>query len=280
VRGFNLAFKAKEGAKQKQSYSMVVKAKLEKLGYEIYYDYIHSEDYGVPQRRTRFLMIGIRKGVVVKDKQNPFDILGGVREKFLLDKGLPIRPITVREAINDLETSKSSSKLVYHSGSTDKGFKKLEYSPPKKLNAYLSVMRKGLNGSKPNSLRLARHRKETITMFKKIKRIGKPGLGLSADQKISLGIKKQVICVLDPKKPSKTLTTLPDDLLHYKEPRILTVRESARIQSFPDDFLFKGKYTTGGARRTQECPRYTQVGNAVPPLLAEALGCLINKLSD
>jgi len=52
----------------------------------------------------------------------------------------------------------------------------------------------------------------------------------------------------------------------------LTVREMARLQSFPDTFQFKGKYTTGGDRRTKECPRYTQVGNAVPPLLAEALG--------
>ena len=68
------------------------------------------------------------------------------------------------------------------------------------------------------------------------------------------------------------MTTLPDDMIHYAEPRILTVREMARLQSFPDWFQFKGKYTTGGDRRTKECPRYTQVGNAVPPLLAEAIG--------
>jgi len=82
---------------------------------------------------------------------------------------------------------------------------------------------------------------------------------------------------LHPDKPSKTLTTLPDDLLHYSEPRILTVRESARIQSFPDNFVFKGKYTTGGAMRTKECPRYTQVGNAVPPKMSYALSIAILK---
>jgi DNA (cytosine-5)-methyltransferase 1 len=53
---------------------------------------------------------------------------------------------------------------------------------------------------------------------------------------------------------------------------VLTVRECARLQSFPDWFAIKNKYTTGGHRRKIECPRYTQVGNAVPPLLAEALG--------
>jgi DNA (cytosine-5)-methyltransferase 1 len=77
---------------------------------------------------------------------------------------------------------------------------------------------------------------------------------------------------MHPEKPAPTLTTLPDDILHYRDPRILTVREYARIQSFPDWFRFKGKYTTGGASRRHECPRYTQVGNAVPPLLGQAIG--------
>ena len=139
-------------------------------------------------------------------------------------------------------------------------------------------MRKKLNGSKPNSLRIARHKDTTIIKFKLIHKICRPGLALNDAEKVIIGTRKQAITVLDPNKPSKTLTTLPDDILHYSEPRILTVRESARIQSFPDDFEFKGKYTTGGERRTQECPRYTQVGNAVPPLLGEVLGVLIKRL--
>ena len=93
-----------------------------------------------------------------------------------------------------------------------------------------------------------------------------------------LGIGKHAITPLSPDLPSHTLTTLPDDLLHYAEPRIHTVREHARLQSFPDWFEFRGKFTTGGSVRTQECPRYTQVGNAVPPLLAEAIGIAIKRL--
>jgi DNA (cytosine-5)-methyltransferase 1 len=76
---------------------------------------------------------------------------------------------------------------------------------------------------------------------------------------------------MSPDLPSPTVTTLPDDIIHYAEPRILTVREHARLQSFPDWFGFEGPYTSGGARRKIACPRYTQVGNAVPPLLAEAI---------
>lgn len=90
-----------------------------------------------------------------------------------------------------------------------------------------------------------------------------------------MNTKKAIMRVLDPNKPSVTVTTLPDDILHYDEPRILTVRECARLQSFPDWFDFSGSYTTGGQRRKVSCPKYTQVGNAVPPLMAEGMGLFI-----
>jgi DNA (cytosine-5)-methyltransferase 1 len=92
------------------------------------------------------------------------------------------------------------------------------------------------------------------------------------------GLKKHRIYPMASGEPAPTVTTLPDDILHYCEPRILTVRETARLQSFPDWFKFKGKFTTGGDRRTKECPRYTQVGNAVPPYLARAIGVAVSNL--
>jgi DNA (cytosine-5)-methyltransferase 1 len=73
-------------------------------------------------------------------------------------------------------------------------------------------------------------------------------------------------------KPSPTVLTLPDDLIHPVYPRIMTVRELARIQSFPDHFTFRSKETTGSERRKFEVPQYTQVGNAVAPILAFELG--------
>lgn len=73
-------------------------------------------------------------------------------------------------------------------------------------------------------------------------------------------------------QPAPTMMSLPDDHVHYAVPRTLTVREMARIQSFPDDFVFYGKETTGSARRRIEVPQYTQVGNAVPPKMAAAVG--------
>jgi len=279
VRGFNSAFTLADGRKSKVPYSMIVKAKLENLGYAVYYDYVSAEKFGVPQQRTRFIMIGIRNDLTKSDQLNPFDILEEIREVFLAEKGLPNKVTTVKQAISDLELSQKGANLIHHSGAIGTGFKQIDYVPPLKPNPYQSLMRKGLGKNKPNSLRLARHRMQTIANFQLIQSLAKPGIGITDDLKEVLGTKKQVISFLDPNKPSKTLTTLPDDLLHYSEPRILTVRESARIQSFPDNFEFRGKYTTGGIRRTQECPRYTQVGNAVPPLLGEALGKLVCKLS-
>ena len=88
----------------------------------------------------------------------------------------------------------------------------------------------------------------------------------------SLESRKHRQRALDPNSPAPTITTLPDDLCHYAADRTLTIRELARLQSFPDSFEFKGNETTGGEKRRTEVPQYSQVGNAVPPLLAEALG--------
>lgn len=84
-------------------------------------------------------------------------------------------------------------------------------------------------------------------------------------------------------EPAPAQLTIPDDLCHYHSdhPRTLTVREMARFQSFPDWFEFKSKVTTGGKMRRFEVPQYTQVGNAVPPLLAKILGeTLKNQLNN
>ena len=60
----------------------------------------------------------------------------------------------------------------------------------------------------------------------------------------------------------------------------MTVREMARLQSFDDSFVFQGKRTTGGDMRKSDIPQYTLVGNAVPPLMARAIGNLILQRID
>lgn len=86
--------------------------------------------------------------------------------------------------------------------------------------------------------------------------------------------KKRTQRALDASNPAPAALSIPDDACHYDdhELRTLTVREMARIQSFPDAFVFRSKVTTGGKMRRFEVPQYTQVGNAVPPLLGFKLG--------
>jgi len=87
--------------------------------------------------------------------------------------------------------------------------------------------------------------------------------------------------------PNITACSLPEDYVHYCQPRGPTVREWARIQTFPDWYIFTGSRTTGGRRRagdpslgiwTRDVPRYTQIGNAVPVLLAQKVGEHLVKL--
>lgn len=276
VRGFNTSFSNAKSKTGRTAYSEIVKEKLSNAGYNVFFNYIDCSDFGVPQKRTRFFMIGFHEDYNLPKDFDPFECLKEQRSEFLKTNGLPDRKISVKEAIGDLEQRKNGTEP--HSKWGNRGFRKITYKPPKKLNKYVAYCRRGLNGNIPNSLRLVRHKPRTVEHFERIRANSRPGIVLSKKEKQLLSIKKQAICVLDGRQPSKTLTTLPDDLLHYSEPRILTVRESARIQSFPDDFKFKGKYTTGSTDRTRECPRYTQVGNAVPPLVGQVIGQMLKSL--
>lgn len=98
------------------------------------------------------------------------------------------------------------------------------------------------------------------------------------DLVLQLATKKHSQRPLNWSLPSPTVVSLPDDYVHPSEPRTLTVRELARFQSFPDAFEFRAKETTGSMRRRFEVPQYTQVGNAVPPKMAEAVGLNISKI--
>lgn len=274
VKGFKAPFKSLKNKDKNKVYAEVVKEKIEAIGYQVFYQIVNASSFGVPQPRPRFIMIAIKDGVL--EEKSPFKILEELLLEYKQSKGLsPEKITTVKDAISDLEIG---STTLIPSIDTN-SFKQIKYTP-KRLSAYQKLMR--IDCSKqdvPNSLRLAKHNPITLERFNKVMYGNyKKGKSLDKDQLISLGTKKRSFTPLHPNLPSCTITTLPDDLMHYSETRILTVRENARIQSFPDWFEFQGKYTTGGSRRKDECPRYSQVGNAVPPLMAEALGAVLNQL--
>lgn len=282
VRGFTLPFKKHGNGDSKDiPYSTKVVGQLEAIGYKVFSKLLDLSDYGVPQVRKRFIIIAIRNGDPALKKLNgktPFEILATNRAPFLSSKGLPTnKPVTVRQAIGDLEVT--GKELIESTDFDLKGYKQIVYKAQGSKSNFAKLMG---NGSRiqPDSLRLPKHKPATIEQFKRIITTCTKGKTLSKEDRARLGIKKHALTPLHADAPSATITTLPDDMVHYSEPRILTVRENARIQTFPDWFRFTGKYTTGGKDRKNECPRYTQVGNAVPPLFSEAIGQVLRDLAS
>jgi DNA (cytosine-5)-methyltransferase 1 len=237
-----------------------------------------ASDFGVPQARPRFFLIGVLRDLASSDAvASFFPMLRGQSRRFLAARGLA-PGTTARDALSDLEVERVGTMDCPDSA----GYSAIAYSGP--LSAFQRAMQAGY-GMQPGDTRLARHAPEIRERFADIIRSsgeeGRLNQGISPDLRRKHGLKKMAVRVLDPLAPAPTITSMPDDLLHYREPRTLTVRENARLQSFPDWFQFKGKYTTGGLARRTQIPRFTQVANAVPPLLAEQIGeCLAHILGS
>lgn len=247
------------------TYSDYVARELDKLGYNTWSDILKAADWGVPQRRPRFVLVAAIKGTL--KGIDPMQRMRVGRKSFLEARNLSSSFTSAKAAISDLEELDEPS-LDAEWGHL--GFKALKRAK-KPSSPYQKLMRAGSSGQ-PQDMRLPRHSSTTIQRMQDILNNCERGVCLRMSDRERLGIKKRSTTALDPEAPAPTISTLPDDFIHYSRPRSMTVREHARLQSFPDWFSFHGQYTSGGSRRKDACPRYTQVANAVPPLLAEALG--------
>lgn len=268
------------GDVQSESYYEKLKRSLESIGYEVHGELVNASRFGVPQKRNRLIVIGLQRGIAAAldgGVMQAFKLLESMRVEHLKALGLP-ESIPVCEALSDLTTKWHVRRKPCVDPYSPKGFEEIEYEGP--LSKYQRLMHKDCRKDAMDSMRLARHGAEVRERFAKILEECPRGVRMNDANRKQYSTKKHRIYPMDPWEPAPTITTLPDDVLHYSEPRILTVRESARLQSFPDWFQFRGKFTTGGDRRKKECPRYTQVGNAVPPLLARAIGLTIRSVLD
>jgi len=264
------------GPKPKSFYDELVAA-LDDAGYAALGRILDASTFGVPQRRSRLVVIGLKKDLAESlpgGLGRAFDLIEQHRKLQLAALGLAA-PVSVSDALGDLLTD-GVERLPCQDKESPKGFLVAKYSAPS--TTYQKLMHGDLSATEMDSMRLVRHTDNVVARFKKILQKCPRGVRMNDANRESFGIRKHRVYPMAPAQPAPTVTTLPDDVLHYAEPRILTVRESARLQSFPDWFAFAGKYTTGGDRRTRECPRYTQVGNAVPPLMATVLGMAVAAL--
>jgi len=260
VKGFTQEFK--KNKEQGKSYSNYVENALKRAGYAVKGNLINFGDYGIPQKRTRFILIGIRKDLVSSNKlvaKSFFEKIEANKEAFLISKNLLVST-NLEDAISD---------LLKANGTVDspdtKNFQAGLYA--QSTSPYQNLMRYGTTNLIADSHRFPNHREDIVNKFRDIlQNNSRKNKSIDSLIRKKFNINKHTVIPLDKNDKSPTITTLPDDYIHYLEPRILTVREYARIQSFPDWYEFQGKYTTGGKRRTKEVPRYTQIGNAIPPL--------------
>ena len=239
-------------------------------GYKVEGKLVDFSEFGIPQKRTRFILVGIRKDIV--SQVNPikfFEQIQAEKEVFLVNKGIGLTN-SLEDAISDLL---KINEIVSPDTSS---FKAGLYNPIQ--SNYQKLLRDKAVSEIPDSHRFAKHNEDTLIKFEFILKNAEKNKTLSNELKEKFNLKKRTIIPLSGKTPTPTITTLPDDYIHYCEPRIFTVREYARIQSFNDWYEFKGKYTTGGKRRTQEVPRYSQIGNAIPPLFGEQAGLILNSV--
>lgn len=205
--------------------------RFKKLGYNIECKILCAADYGVPQIRKRLIFMGVRK-----------------------DIGKPLFPkpifdaenyITCRDAIDDLPSRES-----------DIGKEADEYSDDPhssyqiRMRGTCSVLHNHIG---TNHTKLVQ---DTIALVPEGGNYKDLPLGWGESRRFN-----EAWTRYDGNKPSKTIDTGHRNHFHYKYNRVPTVRENARLQSFPDDFVFLGT-------KTQQ---YRQVGNAVPPLLGFAL---------
>ncbi len=209
--------------------------------YNIEINILKAHLFGVPQKRERVFIVGIRKDIKI-----PVSKIWPLPKYSETDTGIPLfaeKPITVGEAIIDLPNA-------------DSPFGELEYGST--LNRFTKKIRK--DAKKIFNHELPKHSKIVIERMKFVP----PGgnwKNIPKDIRPG-GNHSNLYKRLDLNSPSVTIKhPIKSMIIHPIYDRCLSVREAARLQSFPDNFIFKGSKTS----------QYQQIANAVPPLLSEAI---------
>ena len=250
-------------------------------GYTVRWELVHAKNYGVPQNRPRVLMVGIRKDVLNVGRKK--GIISQSEDRFTaIQSGfLPIRSNdapSLEDLLSDLEDPEFEGK---------DGNPTYLKDPQSEIQIQLRTTRQGKRMKKGDAVTEHEYTKHAEYIREKYSYM----IRNHGEIPEKFQTKKFAQRVF-PKEwgslgPNITATSLPEDYVHYCEARTPTVREWARIQTFPDWYVFKGPRTTGGRRRAgdpskglwdRDVPRYTQIGNAVPVLLAKRLGIHFQKL--
>lgn len=207
------------------------------IGYMVEMRQLTASDFGVPQARTRVFFVGINKDKVKNPVYRfPTETHGANKKPY----------VTCKDALSDLDfigdTRLLSDEAEYELPATSEYQKFMRKNSDKLLNHVTTI-----------------HTEKTRSI---IAMVPDGGNYKNLPQELWSTRKVNIAWTrMDSKKPCFTIDTGHNHHFHYQANRVPTVRESARIQSFPDDFRFIGIKTS----------QLKQVGNAVPPLLAQAV---------
>lgn len=250
------------------------------FGYLVRWQLVLAKDYGVPQNRPRVLIVGIRSDVAASAKDLidiEADEHSAYATGFLPRTGLHEVPDLV-ELLADLEDPWASDTLWKQNFPKKFATKFYPKAAATDVQKYFRPGSLGAAGAPVSDHEYSSHALRIVQKFSAMQNNG----GVIPEDFRTKKFAQKLLPERWPKGgPSITATSMPDDYVHYSQPRVLTVREWARLQTFPDWYQFKGKRTTGGVRRAgnplegifdREVPKYTQIGNAVPVRLAEAVG--------
>lgn len=224
---------------------------------------LNAQNFGVPQNRRRVIFIGNRLGIDNEEIfEEIFAIANGRQDYALADALCGMPPLKAKRRANATEAEDSESGYTFAlRGDQDS-------------NAYIETINEGRDIRIQFNHKARYNNARDIEIFRRMT----PGDN-SADPKIAdimpykrrEKIFKDKYFKLEPDKPCKTITAhMKFDCnmyIHPSQARGLTPREAARIQSYPDDYFFRGSYTK----------TYMQVGNSVPPLLSEAIAIALKK---
>ncbi|WEN15732.1 DNA (cytosine-5-)-methyltransferase [Rhodanobacter sp. AS-Z3] len=239
--------------------------------YKLAAELVYAKNYGVAQNRPRIVLVGIRRdiagSVTYKDEVETIDgtgISGG-----FLPRGQPDSAPSIIDLLGDLVDP------LHQNGGVTLGY------PSRAMCEVQRHFRTSADGTKVASKgdpitehEYSKHRSDIIEKFRAMIH----GDEVEATKKFAQRVLPREWGLSG---PTITATSLPDDYVHFEQPRTLSVREWARLQGFPDWYQFKGKRTTGGVRRAgnpleglhfRELPKYTQIGNAVAVPMAKAIG--------
>ncbi len=195
------------------------------IGYNVEYKVLLASEYGVPQNRRRAIFVGLKGN-----------------QKFEFPLPTVDKPVTSKEAISDLPENSLEDGVKY---------------PCAPQSEYQRYMREG--SPSVYNHEITEHSETTKKIIAMV-----PDGGNYRDLPIELQQTRKVHIAwtrINSSRPSITIDTGHRHHFHYAYNRIPSVRESARLQSFPDTFIFLGSRTS----------QYKQVGNAVPPFMASML---------